>query len=378
MESRDTIDATPGQQPWGEIPAHLLEARNNPCYQIRDSAKRINELSAKLEKYSLSELVRKDLGDELNFEAGTETFVRTFHLLKELQLAHLNELHHGLLTSLASTLREVDSSFAEIMSFTGEGMTDKTAGRDQRISRAYEVYGDLFRFTKDAVFYSATEPMVREVSGKVQQLHSEATTTSIESRQLQATIRSHYEELDKDLQTLKTEMSQRNKKFDDLFAELGVKGHSKRFKEQADKDEKFALLWMASAGILLAAVVGVVLYFESEVIGMLAKYGWQAAAVASSGRVLLVSALSVMILFCVRNYSASRHNGVVNRHRQHALDTFEIFRDSAQEPETKEIVLTNAMGAIFAPQSSGFLKAANEPPQPPQVIEMLRPALKGD
>jgi hypothetical protein len=93
-------------------------------------------------------------------------------------------------------------------------------------------------------------------------------------------------------------------------------------------------------------------------------------------RLFVLSLLYYAIVFSVRNFSAARHNMVVNLHRRNALIAFEAFVDSASaDQQTKNAVLLQATKAIFDAQPSGFLKNDNDTPQPSsQVIEIFKAA----
>jgi hypothetical protein len=89
-------------------------------------------------------------------------------------------------------------------------------------------------------------------------------------------------------------------------------------------------------------------------------------------RLIAVTLLSTALIFCIRNFSAMMHNMVVNRHRQTALTTFQIFVDGTSDATTKNAVLVQSTQAIFAPQPSGYLKTDQEMPQMNQVTEIVR------
>jgi hypothetical protein len=134
-----------------------------------------------------------------------------------------------------------------------------------------------------------------------------------------------------------------------------------------------SLWWMISAAALAAGTIGYATY----------SFGYQLHEAAQSAptaklvtlavaRVIVISILSTAILFCVRNYSAARHNFVINRHRQNALSTFETFVKASRDDQTKDAVLLQATRSIFTPQVSGYLKTETEAPSPNQIIEIMR------
>ncbi len=80
------------------------------------------------------------------------------------------------------------------------------------------------------------------------------------------------------------------------------------------------------------------------------------------------------LLWSSRNYSASRHNEVVNRHRMNALRSFETFAKAATDDQTKNAVLIQATQAIFAPQATGYVKTDGDNSSSSPIIELIRTA----
>ncbi len=95
-------------------------------------------------------------------------------------------------------------------------------------------------------------------------------------------------------------------------------------------------------------------------------------------RLVIVTLLSTALIFCIRNFSAMMHNLIVNRHRQTALTTFQVFVSGTGDEGTKNAVLIQSTQAIFAPQPSGYLKTDQEMPQMNQVTEIIRGATGKD
>ena len=90
------------------------------------------------------------------------------------------------------------------------------------------------------------------------------------------------------------------------------------------------------------------------------------------GRFVVLTLLAFALGFTVRQYTSSKHNQTLNRHRQNALRTFETFVSAADDKETRDAVLLEATRAIFAPQPSGFLRAGHETESPSTIIEVIR------
>src|SRR6185312_16325799 len=90
---------------------------------------------------------------------------------------------------------------------------------------------------------------------------------------------------------------------------------------------------------------------------------------------IVFSGLSYALLWCARNYSANRHNYVLNKHRENSLATFETFAKAAEgDPEIKSAILLQATTSIFAAQATGYSTKEPEVDQPSKIIEIMRSA----
>jgi len=72
-------------------------------------------------------------------------------------------------------------------------------------------------------------------------------------------------------------------------------------------------------------------------------------------RLVVISVLLYGAIWCTRNYSAHRHNQVINQHRHHAYQSFQAFAQSATDPVTQATILLQATKSIFEHQPSGYL-----------------------
>jgi hypothetical protein len=92
---------------------------------------------------------------------------------------------------------------------------------------------------------------------------------------------------------------------------------------------------------------------------------------------LLATVVSLLMLTCVRNYRAARHNELLNAHRWRALATFARFRESG-EGTVSDAVLLQASDAVFSVQPSGFAdRDATPGNHVTELLAMLRGNEKG-
>ena len=135
----------------------------------------------------------------------------------------------------------------------------------------------------------------------------------------------------------------------------GVSSYAAIFRLSAEKHLRAARLWLAMGGVLGAgvAVWAGAGFWPLRVAGRLATPEVISALFAKA---VVLSIVGVALGVCVRSFSAHRHNSVVDRHREQALQTFEAFVEASAEGPTRDAILIETTRSIFAPASTGFLR----------------------
>jgi hypothetical protein len=167
-----------------------------------------------------------------------------------------------------------------------------------------------------------------------------------------------------------------------LASEAGVSQHAAVFDEEAKKLERISLRWLIASGVF-AIFIGAMAF---NLIGL---SNWDQVSIGAASNsyialrpVIEKTTISLLLFFglflSIRNYSANRHNEIVNRHRMNALRSFETFARSASDDATKNVVLIQATQAIFSPQATGYVKNDGENSPSSPIIELIRTAGSGD
>jgi hypothetical protein len=158
----------------------------------------------------------------------------------------------------------------------------------------------------------------------------------------------------------------------EMYQKAGVEARAANFKALADSHSKQACWWLVG-GIASGIVIAAYLYFhfEPELTKMATK-SMQHLIALSLSKLVAVSLLTYLLVACFRNYSAHKHNEVVNRGKQVALATFEQFVKATADEPTKNAILTHACQAIFSAQTSGYLRNEPEPAHSNQIVEIVR------
>lgn len=167
----------------------------------------------------------------------------------------------------------------------------------------------------------------------------------------------------------------------DAAAKLGVAKFATKFEGIAEHHETLSGKWLKAScafGTATLVVTGVLVCLAPT---------WPTAtqSIPAGASVLpyvltklaFLSVLYFVTAWAARNYKAHRHLGVVNRHRQNSLSTFETFVEAADDTKTKDAVLLEATRCIFSPSVTGYLGKGPEPP-PSRVTEILKLVGGGD
>ncbi|MEK9281155.1 hypothetical protein MTR72_16260 [Bradyrhizobium sp. ISRA442] len=155
-----------------------------------------------------------------------------------------------------------------------------------------------------------------------------------------------------------------------VAAEQGVGFQAAYFKSEADKHDIAAgrwRFWTMLAAALVALIAGASL-FVSKIDLLKPQDAYEAIQLLAAKLVIFTTA-GYLLMLCARNSLAHTHNGIVNRHRQNALLTFQALVDAAKGEDKKDIVLTHAAACMFAPQETGFTKHQTE--SGANIVQML-------
>jgi len=139
----------------------------------------------------------------------------------------------------------------------------------------------------------------------------------------------------------------------DATASKVIQEQARHFAEARKADRSHGYIWLA-VSLALAALLAVLPWYTSH-LGIATFYSdlpWTTAGNLRyfGVRALTYSVISFLLVSAVRNYRASKHNELVNRHRANALGTYHTLKGSVSD----DLLLQAAVGAIFSSQETGF------------------------
>ncbi len=160
-----------------------------------------------------------------------------------------------------------------------------------------------------------------------------------------------------------------------LAAKSGVAVFTKQFEHDAHYYRRRSLLWLVMASGFLAAALWVawcLITLEPEPRPDSENQAYWQWLFPLAGRVFILSLLTYATTWCGRMSLASQHSAAVNRHRANSSQTVEALRDSATEPATQDVIVSEAARAIFENVPTGYLGKQADQPNPSRTLEIFR------
>ena len=142
-----------------------------------------------------------------------------------------------------------------------------------------------------------------------------------------------------------------------------VGAYADKFKTEGEKVETAADNWLVAAIVLLVVSAMISLAAWSLPGGLSVE--------AVAARLVVAAAGLSAAHWCARNYRAMRHIASVYNQKAMALSTFNIFRDSAESGQVKDLILQYAAHSVFSPAVSGFLGGDENIPSTP-TLDLVR------
>lgn len=290
-------------------------------------------------------LARVDLGARLSFKGILDRSIEIQKICRRLSKVEQSGIPDGEFAKLNEYLGRVLEHFNTILRF------DPTDGR--HMQRHSSMPSDSVRVWNEA--YSVFSPVII----------FDAYGAAVEDS----------EKLLPELSKIRSEVQALVNGIKDDLKDSVLAKEAKHFLVEAEAQVKWSRAWFwITAGLSVALVVYAYCSLNAEIAALPVDAPVRRIVAVSLPRLIILSVSWFFVLLCARNYTACRHNHVVNRHRQNALAAFRTFAASPSDPQTKDAILIQATQCIFSPQSTGYLKGESEHQGMNQVIELIRSA----
>ena len=147
----------------------------------------------------------------------------------------------------------------------------------------------------------------------------------------------------------------------DIANKVGVSKYSSVFEKQAETHKTNSWFWFLGIIGLLLIIIGFAVCLLKDCFFKLPDgASWGIVVQFITAKLIVFSILCVALSWVIKSYKANKHNEVLNKHRQNALDIFEAFVNGTSDEQTKNAVLLQAVQSIFAQQNTGYNDSETE------------------
>lgn len=291
-------------------------------------------------KVDCEALARADeLGPRANFSQAVPHFQRLRDVFVELQGRDITPLPSDRLQFIIEACTQFQNLVQKVKGFdiNSNNPVDATRSICNQVASAYDnIAGHLIV----PLAYTASQQT------NYQQIEREA--------------KGHNAELKAQAQAMKEFIAQATKDGEQALAavkqqaaQAGVSTNAVIFNEEAAAREKSSRSWLKATVALTSATA------LATAAGLALAAKWTPAGPAEAihfviSKVLFLSVLTAATVWCARNYRAQKHNETLNRHRAHALMTFQAFVEGTAAANVKDAVLVQASHAAFQGRPTGY------------------------
>ena len=357
--------------------------------QQERSIARLKERVAPFSKVNTEQFVQREkLGEVLSFEPARPVIDHVIELFRRLGSCSFEPIPYQLIDQCAAHAEQATNILTAILNFSPTAGNPESA-RNDLISSLEQNYNTWFTSVSQILVAQPSEsPLDYKTLTEQTKLALQAQVDALDD------IRRSREEgksrLEADLEQIRKSASEEGSKklheieealsrVRQLASEAGVSQHAGAFDDESKRHSGQSYVWLAAMfgfGVLLLlyAFGRIVVGYDDSPNNQIWTYNWFRSI---SERVTLLVVLVFGLIWCARNYAASKHNEVVNRHRSNALRSFETFAKATNDESTKNAVLIQATQSIFAPQTTGYVKADGENQATTPIIELIRGASGG-
>jgi len=297
-----------------------------------------------------------DLSPDINFEGAVPHFGEMLDLCKQLSQRDLSRLTYQQLTAIKAACGRLQELINKVQDFTLNQNTpgDVCNGIVDEVGNAYD---DVMNPMLLPLAFTATQA-------------TDYAKIEREAKGYYTTLKAEAEKLSKFIQTVRGEAEHALAAVKEQAAEAGVSSNAQIFVGDSEKHSIAARTWLKAtivmASLTLVAALGTLVtafLYQPPNLGAAVQY-----VVA---KVLVLSTLTFVVLWCARNYRSQKHNETLNKHRANALMTFRAFVEGTSDERVKDAILLQAAQAAFSSRPSGFDAPDTEPATINPVVEIL-------
>lgn len=316
------------------------------------------------------------LGKEYSFEKGLNTFVKIHSLFSQLMNISFENFPVSKINEVTAQVNDCKKFFDSIINFDATQITQ----RENILNSIEPKYLQYFNNITPILSFSLVhDDETNDYKRKLEEHFKSMAGLYIEMHQSRNKMKNEAEEMAQEIEQIKDDMQKRVDEviasIESAAAETGVAKHESIFGTEANTYRLQSIGWLfATVAIGMGTIAwGIWGYLvlpvpEVETTFTLIK--------SFSTKIVVLSILTFILVWSAKNYGSTRHNFIVNKHRQNALNTFKTFVDAAgTDADIKNAILLQATTSIFSAQNTGYMgKDDGGNNTSSQVVEVIRSA----
>lgn len=318
----------------------------------------------RMQGFDIKSLSRKtQLGETLCFDACIEPAGKVKEFYIQISLDFLENFSDNAINKISQQALSDYNIFKEMLDFT-TSVANPEAIRTNIITRVNGMYEQTFNALYQYIAYTVSmsvdfKRLEREGRAAVQAIKDE-------TEKLQTSLKKKEE----DAQVILTEIKK-------TAGEQGVSQQAIFFNKEATNHSTSSNKWLGGT-IIMSVVLGVYAVASLFLHKWIVPVNTYETIQLGISKTLIFAVISYMLFLCARNFLAHKHNAIVNKHRQVALQTYTALADASQNPESRDVVLTHAAACIFSPRPTGYSKTVDsQAPNATSVVELLTKPIMG-
>ena len=325
----------------------------------------LEQILAEIENLRPDQVERLDLPPSINFTVAKPYLEETWRIYYDLGHTGLERASFTMLSQLIGVAQQTLATFRTMKGFAPAAQGNPQQ-RDAIFAQVRDYYETVFENVMKARAY------LLKVTSDFDQIERDARSAVSRVAALIDEQQKSQETTEKSLAAQMADAQGVLETVRRSAAEVGVSRSAVFFREEALEHKESSRMWLIATGVLAGITVafGVASYLY-QTNAAADPSPWRAVQLTIA-KLIVFSILASAVVWSGRIYRAHRHNFVVNKHRENALSTFQLFAEAAGDSQTKSAVLLQATQAIFAPQDTGYRAGDAEPPGSPQILEIIR------
>jgi hypothetical protein len=302
----------------------------------------------------------KELSHDINFAEAVSCFRDMIEIIRELHQRELDRLPEDVLASIQKACKILEDRINEVKKFD----LNTNAPRDvcnaivDRVKKSYD---------------SVVSPLLLPLAFTATQA-TDFDRLEREAKGCLAEMERISEDTKQKLDGIQGEASEALGAIQEQAAQGGVSKNAEFFKLDCEQHLANARTWKGWT-IATAVITTVVTFAFFAASWFYTPQSTPAAIQYVASKVILISALFFVTVWCARNYKAQMHNHTLNKHRQNALQTFKTFIEGTSDERVKDAILLHTANAAFSPRSTGYDHPEPDGHHQNPILEVVRQSI---